>query len=431
MANVTQEDVLAIHGGEPMAPKGTFGAWPPMDDTDRKMVMSALESNQFTVGDHYKALEREFAEWIGAAHAGFCNSGTSALHMALVGCGIGCGDEVIVPAYTFSASATCCLHHNAIPVFVDIDWDTMNLDIDQIAAAVTERTKAIIAVHLHGLTLDMSRLMAVAKAHNLKVIEDCCQAHGARYDGKRVSAFGDAAAFSCNHNKIHCAGEGGFFVSNSDEVFGRGQTLRYFGEHRKPAEGTSEQTYNAYGLGWMYRSSELVAAFARAQLAKLDGYLEQMAINAQRLTERLRDVPNLILPIVPDAKHGHNWYNYTIRFDMEALGHTEDAPRFRDRLVKAICAEGVDTGVWQGWPVPEMTAIAAHNAYGRGCPWSCTDSKVDYSLDQFPIACRHADWHTGMTFPLRPPNGPGQVERVADAWAKVMRNLDQVERIEL
>jgi hypothetical protein len=141
-------------------------------------------------------------------------------------------------------------------------------------------------------------------------------------------------------------------------------------------------------------------------------------------------VPNLILPVEPEG-FGHNYYNYTIRFDMKALGHARDAAAFRDKLVKALRAEGVDTGVWQGWPVPEMTSIAAKNAYGRGCPWSCTKSKVDYSLKQFPVAVRHCRSHTGMTFPLRPPNGPDLAEAVAAGWRKVMTHIDQVEKIEL
>ena len=110
----------------------------------------------------------------------------------------------------------------------------------------------------------------------------------------------------------------------------------------------------------------------------------------------------------------------------DALGHAHDAARFRDALVKVLRAEGVDTSVWQGWPVPEMTAIAAQNAYGKGCPWSCLESKVDYSLDQFPVARKHCDWHTGMTMPLRPPNGPDLAEKVAEAFRKVLAQASDI-----
>jgi len=420
-------ETLAIHGGPRAVPEGMMKPWPPITARDRRMVLASLEGGRCTYGPNYKALEQEFAEWAGLRHAAFCNSGTAALHMAMAACEVGCGDEVIVPAYTWPSSATCCLHHNAIPVFVDIEWSTMNIDVRKIEAAVTPRTRAIVVVHLHGLMADMGAIMAIARRHDLKVVEDCCQAHGATYKGRRAGTFGHCAAYSTNHNKCLSSGEGGFFLANDKELFDRGKTLWYFGEHSPPRTG---QGYHAYGMGWMYRGTDIVAAMARAQLSRLDKHLERIRANAQVLHERLADVPHLILPVEPPG-YGHNFYNYTVRFDMEALGHAHDAARFRDRLVKALRAEGVDTGVWQGWPVPEMTAIAAKNAYGRGCPWSCRDSHVDYSPGQFPVAVRHCNWHTGMTFPLRPPNGPGLASAVANAWRKVMRGIDQVERIVL
>jgi dTDP-4-amino-4,6-dideoxygalactose transaminase len=345
--------------------------------------------------------------------------------MALAACGCGCGDEVLVPAYTWPSSATCCLHHNAIPVFVDIDWATMNVDASLLERAVTPRTRAIIAVHLHGLSADMDALLAVARRHGLRVIEDCCQAHGVMYRGRKVGTMGDLAAFSSNQNKIMCSGEGGFLVANDKALFERGKSLWYFGEHRRPDTGVD---HPAYGMGWMYRSTELVAAFARGQLGRLDAYLAAIRANALALDAALAGAPALIRPVVPEG-HGHNYYNYTVRFDMEALGHAADAAAFRDKLVKALKAEGVDTGVWQGWPVPEMTAIAARNAYGRGCPWACSGSEARYDLAQFPVAVKHCAWHTGMTMPLRPPNGPELAEHVAQAFHKVLGNVGEVERI--
>lgn len=416
---------LAALGGDRVIPTGLMKKWPPITDLDRQMVLASLENGETTVGPNYKALEKEFAQWAGIKNAVFCNSGTAALHMALVACECGCGDEIIVPAYTWPSSATCALHHNAIPVFVDIEWETMNVDVRKIEAAITPRTKAIMVVHLHGLMVDMDAIMAIADRHKLRVIEDCCQAHGSTFKGRRAGTFGDCAAFSTNHNKCLPSGEGGFFMSNDDTLFDRGKTLWYFGEHTPPKAG---QGYHAYGMGWMYRSTDIVAAMARAQLTRLDGYLEQIKRNALRLHEQLVGIPHLILPVAP-SNYGHNYYNYTIRFDMDALGHSGDAAAFRDKLVKALNAEGVDTLVWQGWPVPEMTAIAAKNAYGKGCPWSCQNSPVSYALDQFPVAIKHCNWHTGMTMPLRPNNGIEMADRVAAAWRKVMENVDQVEAI--
>lgn len=394
-----------------------------MSDVDRQWVMSALEAGVYTMGENYRKLEREFADWCGLEHALFVNSGTAALHMALVACGCGVGDQVIVPAYTWPSSATCCLHHNILPVFVDIDWETMNIDPALIEAAITDRTKAIIAVHLHGLPVDMDPILALARKHDLMVVEDCCQAHGATYKGRSVGTIGHCAASSTNQNKCLSSGEGGFFMTNNEALLRRGETLRYFGEHRPP-EGDGD--FHAYGMGWMYRSNEITAAHARAQLQRLDDYLAQQQVNAARLTAALANVPDLILPTAPDG-FGHNYYNYTVRFDMAALGHEHDAADFRNRLVKALQAEGVQTGVWQGWPVPKMTVFQAKNGYGQGCPWSCPYAEeVDYTVARFPVAQRHCDWHTGMTTPLRAPNGPDVADAVAEAFRKV---LSQAERV--
>lgn len=418
---------LAIHGGSRTVPEGLLKPWPPTTDLDRQLVLQALDGGVHTCGSQYKQLQEEFAEWSGLRHTVFCNSGTAALHMALVACGCGCGDEVIVPAYTWPSSATCCLHHNIIPVFVDIDWDTMNIDPALIERAITPRTKAIIAVHLHGLSADMDALTAIARKHNLKIVEDCCQAHGVVHRGRKIGTMGDVAAFSCNQNKIMCSGEGGFLATNDESLFNRGKTLWYFGEHDRPDSGLD---HPAYGMGWMYRSTELVAAFGRAQLSRLDEYLAVIRENACCLHRELEEVANLIRPVVPEG-HGHNFYNYTVRFDMSALGHVEDAAEFRNKLISALKGEGVRTGVWQGWPVPEMTAIAARNAYGKGCPWRCSDSRVNYDLEQFPVALRHCGWHTGLTMPLRPPNGTDLAKHVAGAFGKVLDNLDEVNDIKL
>lgn len=429
MKTLQASNKLAIHGGRPTVPKGLQKPWPPVDGNDRKYILESLDSGRHTYGVQSRKLQEDFAAWAGVKHALFCNSGTAALHMALAGCDCGCGDEVIVPAYTWPSSATCCIHHNAIPVFVDIDWATMNIDVSLIEQAITPRTKAIIVVHLHGLAVDMDAILDVARRHKLYIIEDCCQAHGVDYKGRKVGTFGHVAAYSCNQNKIMCSGEGGFLVANDLDIFERGKKLWYFGEHSKPDVANNTE-HPAYGMGWMYRSTELVAAFARAQLERLDEYLEVIRDNAMRLDDGLTGISGLIRPHVPDG-HGHNYYNYTVRFDMEAFGHTGDAAVFRDKIGKALQAEGVGTSVWQGWPVPEMTAIAAKNAYGKGCPWSCSNSEVNYDLSQFPVAMRHCGWHTGMTMPLRPPNGFELVDRVADAFNKVLGNLDQVEAIEL
>ena len=418
---------LAILGGEQACPTGTVKPWPPVDEIDRELVMASLEQDTHTFGPNCQEFEKEFAEWNGNKYAITTNSGTGSLHMCVAACNCGPGDEVIVPAYSWSSSVTCVLHHNAIPVFVDLDFDTINIDVDKIEAAITERTKAIIAVHLHGLAVNMDKVLEVARRHNVKVIEDACQAHGATFKGQKVGTMGDCAAFSLNQNKCLCSGEGGFFVTDDEDMNFRARQLWSFGETRTPAES---RDYHAYALGWMYRNNDLTAAFGRAQLTKLDGYLQQQKENAARLTECLEDVPYLILPTEPEG-HEHTWYNYTPRFDMEALGHVDDAADFRGKLVKAFKAEGVQTGVWQSYILPRMTVFQAKNGYGHGCPWACPHAApVDYSVEQYPVAEKHADSHTGMTVPLRAPNRPDVAEKTAAGFRKVMENLDQLAEVD-
>jgi len=418
---------LAILGGPKAVPDGTIKKWPPITDIDRQYVLASLESTAHAWGPNCQLFQEEFAAWNGNRLAIATNSGTAALHMCLVACDVGAGDEVIVPAYSWSSSATCILHHNAIPVFVDINFDTMNIDEDKIEAAITPRTKAIIVVHLHGLPVNMEKVMAIANKHSLKVVEDACQGHGARFGGRKVGTWGHCAAFSFNQNKCLCAGEGGMFVTDDADLHDKARQLWSFGETRSPVQS---RDYHAYSLGWMYRTSDLAAAFGRAQLTKLDGYQTQLRQNAQRLTQCLEGTPHLILPREPRGAQS-NWYNYTLRFDMAALGHAADARAFRDKIVRAMTAEGVATGVWQNFILPAMTVFQAKNGYGKGCPWSCrTAAAVDYSLTQYPQAQRHTDTHTGMTEPLRAPNSPVVAEAMARGIRKVMENVAQLEALQ-
>lgn len=417
---------LAILGGPKAVADGVVQPWPPIDDIDRELVLSSLEQTSHAHGPNCQAFEEEFAAWNGNRYAITTNSGTAALHMGVAACDCMPGDEFIVTAYSWSSSATCILHHNGIPVFVDIDFDTINIDVNKIEEAITERTKAIIVVHLHGLAVNMGKVMDIARRHNLKVIEDCCQAHGATFHGQKVGTFGDCAAFSLNQNKCLCSGEGGFFVTNDDETLFKAKQLWSFGESRTPVEA---RDYHAYALGWMYRNNDLTAAFGRAQLSKLDDYLAQTKVNAERLAAALEGTPNLILPREPEG-HGHNWYNYTVRFDMEALGHVEDASDYRFKIMKAMQAEGVQTSVWQAYILPRMTVFAAKNGYGYGFPWTYEKAgEVDYSPEKFPVADLHSNTHTGMTMPLRSPNGPDVAEVTAAGMRKVMENLDQLEEV--
>lgn len=417
---------LAALGGSRTIPEGFIKPWPPIDDIDREYVLNSLNSNSHTFGPNCVALEKEFAAWNGNRYAITTNSGTAALHMAVAACGCSAGDEVIVPAYSWSSSATCVLHHNCLPVFVDIDWESMNIDVDKIEAAITEKTKAIIVVHLHGLAVNMEKVLALAGKYNLKVIEDACQAHGATFQGKKVGLWGNCAAFSFNQNKCLCSGEGGMLVTDDENIYQSARMVWSFGETRTPVES---RDYHAYALGWMYRNNDLTAAFGRSQLTKLDYYLQVQKENAGILLEELKGIPGLILPVEPTG-YQHNWYNFTVRVDARACNYQGNQEEFREKVMLALQAEGVPVGIYQRFILPRMTVFQARNAYGHGCPWECVHARrISYRVDDFPVAEKHAQTHFGMTYPLRVPNGPEVAKKIGEAFRKVFDNLSAVSRI--
>lgn len=375
---------LAIFGGEKTINEGEIKNWPPIDETDEKYVFASLKGNNHAFGPNCIEFEKEFAEWDGNKYAITTNSGTAALHMCIAGCGLGVGDEVIVPAYSWSSSATCILHHNCIPVFVDIDYQTMNIDVNK--------------------------------------IEDACQAHGAKYKGRKVGTIGDCAAFSFNQNKCLCSGEGGMFVTDNEEIYERAKMLWSFGETRSPVEN---RDYHAYALGWMYRNNDLTAAFGRAQLKKLDYYLEVQKKNASVLTEIIKDINGITLPYIPEGCE-HNWYNYTLRVNPEEYGFTGDESVFRDCVMKAIQGEGVPAGIWQRYILPEMTVFKAKNAYGKGCPWLCPHSReISYNPEEYQQAIKHCKRHFGITYPLRAPNDEKIAEKTGLAIKKVFKDIKE------
>ncbi len=418
---------LAIYGGTPAVPAGTIKPWPPIDRVDEERVMASLRGTAHAFGPNCQALQKEFAAWNGNRYCITTNSGTAALHMGVAACGVGAGDHVLVTAYSWSASATCILHHCAIPVFVDIDFETMNMDLDKLEAAITPRTKAILAVHLHGLALDMDRLLAIARKHKLAVIEDACQSHGAQYRGRNVGTFGDCAAFSFSQNKTLGSGEGGLFVTDDETKAIKARQLWSFGEVKAPGE---DRDYHAHMIGWMYRNNDLTAAFGRAQLSKLDSYLHVQQDNARAFHERVKGLAGkgLILPVEPPG-FTHSWYEYVVRLDLRAIGWTGDPAVFRDAVVRALQAEGAPAVLWQRLILPAMTVFRRKNAFGHGVPWSVDNAGagVEYVPEQYPQALRHAQTHLGLNQPLRVPNGPEAVARLADAYHKVFENVARID----
>ena len=239
------------------------------------------------------ALQEEWAAYCGTRHCLMTNSGTAALHCAVVAAGVQPGDEVIVPAFSFVATAMAVLHQGAVPVFCDIDPVTHNLDPRALDARITQRTRAVMPVHAHGLPADMAPIRAVAARHGLAVIEDAAQAHGATYRGGRAGSLGDCAGFSLNGSKGLSAGEGGLFVTDDDGARTVARRLAIFGEDTPPTAPGQYRAYWSHGVGWNYRSHELTAALARSQLRRLDRYNRTAQENARRLNAILSAFPGL------------------------------------------------------------------------------------------------------------------------------------------
>ncbi len=416
---------LAINGGERAVPEEVrFRMWPEITKDDEDLVLASLRQDKHAHGPHAEMLQTEFAAWNGNEFCMATNSGTAALHLCVAACGVEAGDEVITPALSWTSSATCIIHHNAIPVFIDVEWDSMCMDPAKIEAAITENTKAILAVHYWGVSCDMDPILDIARKHGLAVIEDACQAHGAAYKGRKVGTMGDAGAFSLNQNKNLCGGEGGLFVTDDKVRYTKGLSVTAFSDMRPPGSG---REYHDYGLGWMYRTSDLPAAFALSQLRKLDESNEHACRNFGRLDEALAGTPHLVRSYSTDERPS-NGYAYVLRVDPAYAKERGAGLRaVTNGVIAALKAEGVDVSV-ANWLLPAHSVFQARDAYGKGSPWSDGHARkdVNYDLDQFPVAQDCIDTCLWGPFNHRPPNGPEQVDALAAAIRKVFENLDDV-----
>ena len=281
----------------------------------RRAVNKVLRSGNLTQGPEVLAFESEFSLLVNERECVAVNSGTSALHIALLSLGIGVGDEVIVPSFTFAATANSVALTGAKPVFVDIDINTYNIDPNLIERAITPLTKAIQVVHLYGLPADMIRIIEIAKRHNLLIIEDAAQAHSASINDKRVGTFGDAAAFSFYPTKNMTSGEGGMIVFKDKEPARLARLYRNQG---------MEKRYQNEIVGFNLRMTDIHAAIGRAQLKHLLKWSKKRQDNAMTLSSQLQ---NVITPVIPNG-FSHVFHQYTIRVP-------KNRDSFSDRLSKA------------------------------------------------------------------------------------------------
>lgn len=338
-------DQLAIDGGAPVR-TAPFAPWPVFDEATTQAVTDVIRSGRLTywAGPHGRALERAYADSLGRAHAVAVANGTVALELGLLAFGIGAGDEVVVPARTFFATASCVVAVGATPVVADIDPDSGAMTADSVRAILTQRTRAVIPVHLGGWPADMDPIIALAREHDLIVIEDCAQAHGATYHGRPAGALGShAAAFSFCQDKIISSGEGGMLVLDDDAAYELAWSHKDHGKGisalqappAPPAAGTGfSWLIERFGTNW--RLPETAAVLVAAGLERLPSWVEQRRALATRLIDGLEGVPALRVPR-PAAGVEPSFYRVYAFVEAEALAPGWD----RDRVAAAIATEGV------------------------------------------------------------------------------------------
>jgi len=321
---------LAAHGGTPIRTQ-PYPAWPQYDDSERDGLLRVLHSRNWwsSQGVEVRAFESEWAAYTGAPHAIAMTNGTHTLEGALLACGIGEGDEVIVPDWSFFATIAAVLAVNAIPVIVDVDPRTGTMDPQLAAAAITGRTRAILVVHVSGSVADMDALLALADAHGLKVIEDCAHAHGSTWRGVHVGLLGDAGSFSFQASKLMTAGEGGAVITRHDEV--AAALASYVSCGREP--GT--WYYRHFRLGENWRMTEWQGAVLRSQLARFPGQQANRAANANLLNAELARIPGVSPQGRLDGCDSQGNYCYVVMVDPEQFGAT------RDQVRTALLAEGI------------------------------------------------------------------------------------------
>jgi len=305
---------------------------PDIQEEDIEAVASVLRTPRLSMGPKLEEFEHAIARYVGVENGIGVSSGTAGLHLCVRALGIGEGDEVIVPSFTFVAVANVLRYEKAVPVFVDVEPETLNLDPGRIEAAITRRTKAIVVVHTFGCPAELSEILDIARRHHLCVIEDACEAIGAEYDGRKVGGFGDAGVFAFYPNKQITTGEGGAVVTENSRMASMIRALRNQGRTE------SDDWFQHSELGYNYRLSEINCALGIGQLQRIEAILSRREEIARKYNDKLRENENLRLPVLSVPRRKISWFVYVVRLS-GAWSQTR-----RDWIVKEMNRRGIGCG---------------------------------------------------------------------------------------
>lgn len=415
---------LAIKGGQ-KAVSNRLKGWPDFDGKAKKAVQDVLDSGKvnYWTGPRGMEFEKRFAEWQGSKYAISVATGTAALHVGLVSMCIGPGDEVIVPSYTFIASSFSVVQAGAVPRFADVNRDDHCISVESAEKLVSERTKAIMPVHLYGNVCDMDKINAFAKKHNLLVIEDNAEAYGGSFKGKKTGTLGDIAGCSfCQNKTFTTGGEGGMVTTDNEDFAWIARSFRDHGYDVKQRisllELEQKLPYIHTMVGWNYRMTEMQSAIGLAELERIDDWnMPTRRKNAHIIIDKIKDLPQVLYTPIDTDERRNGWFVLAFTLDVENMDCN-----IRE-FVEAVTAEGAP--VWKVfWPQCHSEgAFLQHNAFGNsGFPFVSkeftTPSSVDYSRVEVPNAKWHED-HTFTCFAF-PTFTEEDCQQIGDAIRKVI-----------
>lgn len=377
-----------------------YVAQPQISDEEVSLVTKTVQSGGFVEGKYAKKLEEEFANFIGVKHAICAVNGTAALQLALEGLNIAPGTEIITSAFTFIASANAISFGGSIPIFCDIESNTFNIDPEKIESLITPKTKAILPIHIFGLPSNMKAILDIAEDNDLLVIEDACQAHGGRIDGRHVGSFGDVGCFSFYATKNMITGEGGMVVTNDDQLADRIRSLKNHGRGSKGG-------YNHYFIGYNFRLTDPLAAIGLIQLQKLDRMLQKRQKNAEAIRNAINNLEAIRAQEIPKGfTHGH----YVCALVLETTKYN------LDEIINELRDRGIGSRRIYSIPCHQQPTYLEGIKQWR---WNQYVAYPDYSKVSLPVTEKIAKTH--FEVPIHPGLTPEEVTTIQNVLIDILK----------